>query len=130
MRVIENQSFQSYDISVKLCYLQTGVESPVLGVIRLHQLLVGVEQDSELSVAPDDPDGQGRGLESGPEVEGGRPHFAQLPDEEPDLAATVDADPVVDLKCHHLSLMYQKGAKRFVGHRRVDKIASSSKKTR
>lgn len=67
-------------------------------MIRLHQLLVRIEEDSKLPVAPDHPDGQGRGLEPGPQVVGGRPHVARLPDEEANLATSVDTDSIVDLE--------------------------------
>ena len=54
---------------------------PFLSIVRLEQLLVGVEEDPDGLVAAGQPERQDRSLEPGPDVEGSRRGLVFLPHE-------------------------------------------------
>ena len=60
-------------------------------MVRSHQLLVGIEKDADLSVAPRDPDGEDGRLEPGAQVEVERLLLVLLPDQEADVVAALNA---------------------------------------
>ena len=64
---------------------------PILCMVRPHELLVGVEEDSQRPIAPGHPDGQDGSLEPGAQVEVHRLDLVLLPDQETDVIPTLDS---------------------------------------
>ena len=62
-----------------------------------QQILVGVEQDPVLVVAAGHPEGQRRGLEPGPDVEGGGDDWVLLPQQESNVTPLLHSNPFMGL---------------------------------
>ena len=61
---------------------------PVLCTVRLHEILVGVEEDSPVLIDAGHPDGQHRSLQSGAEIDLLCPLLRVFPHEKPDIVTT------------------------------------------
>ena len=75
---------------------------PVLCAVGLHEILVGVEEDSPVLIDASHPDGQHWSLQSGAEVHLLGFILRLFPDEKTDVITTGDADLPVS-KLHHSS---------------------------
>jgi hypothetical protein len=53
---------------------------PVFGMVGFHQLPVGIKENADFTVAPDDPDREGRGLESGTQIVSSCPDVGVVPE--------------------------------------------------
>ena len=90
----------------RIATLQSPV--PLFSIVSPQQVLVGVEQDAVLVVAPGDPEGQRGGLEPGPDVEGAGGGQVLLPQQEPDVTPLLDSNPFVDLVEDYLMINHFK----------------------
>ena len=74
---------------------------PVLCRVRLHEVLVGVEEDAPAAVDAGDPDGQDGGLEAGAEASLLRHLLVPVPQQEPDIIPPSDAHLQAHPPCTH-----------------------------